>query len=143
MLSPPYVIASGSRQDFQEYLNVLYWVPSEKFYLVDDRTAEITKLAMNAFAATKISFVNELERICKTHGADEEKVMEILRLDKRCGEEYAYPNRGPYGGKCLQKDTTELKNCTSGTLLLNAVEKVNEKTKQYYKKQNTGRQGRC
>jgi len=34
----------------------------------------MTKLAMNAFAAVKISFVNEIERICKLHGADEEKV---------------------------------------------------------------------
>lgn len=133
-LNPPYVIASGSEQDFQEYLNVLHWVQAEKFYLVDDRTAEITKLAMNAFAATKISFVNELERICKIHGGDEEKVMKILRLDKRCGEEYSYPNRGPYGGKCLPKDTTELKNSTAGTFLLDAVEKANERTKEYYDK---------
>jgi UDPglucose 6-dehydrogenase len=133
MLNQPYVVVSGSTQDFEEYRNILSWIPPEKFHLVDDRTAELIKLTMNAFAATKISFVNEIERISKIHGADEEKVMAILRLDKRCGEEYAYPNRGPYGGKCLPKDVSELKNSANGSVLFDAVEEVNEKTKKQRK----------
>jgi UDPglucose 6-dehydrogenase len=132
MVDPPYVIASGSEQDFQEYVKAFHWVPAEKFHLLDDRTAEMSKLAMNAFAATKISFVNEIERICKIHGADEEKVMEILRMDRRCGPEYSYPNRGPFKGNCLPKDLSELKNSTPNTPLLDAVEKVNKRTKRYY-----------
>lgn len=138
MLNPDYVVCCGANKDFQEYVKVLYWVPADDFYLVDDRTAEIIKLAMNAYAATKISFVNEMERICRHHGGQEKLLMQILRLDKRCADEYAYPNRGPYGGKCLPKDTTELKNSTPGSILLEAVEQVNKRTKKYYaEKANT------
>jgi hypothetical protein len=76
-----------------------------------------------------------IERICKTHRADEEKVMEILRLDKRCGTEYAYPNRRPYAGRCLPKDIAELKNSTRRTYLLDAVERVNKRAKSSYDKE--------
>jgi UDPglucose 6-dehydrogenase len=129
MCNPPYLLCSGFERDIEEYKLVFYWVPVERFHIADDLTTEITKLAMNAFAATKISFVNEIERICKIHGADERKVMEILRLDKRCGSEYAYPNRGPYGGFCLPKDIAELRNSTPDSILLGAVEEVNERAK--------------
>ncbi len=132
MIAPSYVVVSGAKNDFSTYTKVLYWVPPERFHFVDDRTAEMIKLAMNAIAATKVSFVNEMERICRIHGADVEKVMEILRLDKRCGSEYAFPNRGPYGGKCLEKDIEELMNSTANTFLLEAVERVNNRTKAYY-----------
>jgi len=57
------------------------------------------------------------------------KVMEILRFDKRCGSEYAYPNRAPYGGYCLPKDTAELRNSTPNSIILGAVEDVNERAK--------------
>jgi UDPglucose 6-dehydrogenase len=129
MVDPPYLVCAGLEGDIDEYKRVFYWVPVERFHIADDRTTEITKLAMNAFAATKISFVNEIERICKIHGADEAKVMEILRLDKRCGSEYAYPNRGPYGGSCLPKDIAELSNSTPDSILLEAVEEVNQRVK--------------
>jgi UDPglucose 6-dehydrogenase len=132
MMDPAYVVVSGSKKDFLEYTHVLYWIPAERFHFVNDRVAEMIKLAMNAFAATKISFVNEIERVCRMHGADVEKVMEVLRLDKRCGSEYSFPNRGAYGGACLEKDIKELKNSTANTFLLEAVEKVNERTKAYY-----------
>jgi len=128
-LDPKFVICSGSEEDFIEFINVLYWVPTNRFYRVGERTAELTKLALNAFAATKISFVNEVERIAKLNGADISQVMEFLRLDGRCAPEYSYPNRGPYGGKCLEKDTSELRHCTSNTFLLEGVIKTNERVK--------------
>ena len=132
-LDPKFVVCSGSEEDFIEYINVLYWVPTNRFSKVGDRTAEISKLAMNAFAATKISFVNEVERICKLNGADIEMVMEFLRKDGRCAPEYSHPNRGPYGGKCLEKDTSELRHCTPNTFLLEGVIKTNERTKREQK----------
>jgi len=67
------LLCSGLEQDIDEYRRVLNWVPFERFHIADDKTTEITKLAMNAFAATKISFVNEIERTCKIHGADEKE----------------------------------------------------------------------
>ena len=129
-LDPKIIVCSGSEEDFIEYITILYWIyPTNKFYKVGDRTAEITKLAMNAFAATKISFVNEVERICKLNGADCEMVMELLRKDGRCSPEYSYPNKGPYSGKCLEKDTSELRHSTPNTFLLEGVIKTNELTK--------------
>lgn len=132
-VNPEYIICSGNEEDYLELMNIIYWVDPRKFFKMGDRTAEITKLAMNAFAATKISFVNEVERICRIHQADVEKVFEILRMDKRCGSEYATPKRGPYGGSCLVKDINELKNSIPNTWLLQAVEKVNERVKQEMK----------
>lgn len=129
MLNPSFIVVSGSDQDILAYKKILYWLPGKRFYPTDDRTAEMIKLAMNAFAATKISFVNEIERICKIYNADVQKVMEILRFDKRCAAEYSYPNRGPYGGKCLVKDIRELLHSDPNPVLFDAVEKVNERTK--------------
>lgn len=128
-VSPDHVVMSGEKEDLSIIRKAFFWVDDDKFFSVDDRTAEVVKLAMNAFAATKISFANEIRRICDEVGADAEKVMEILRQDKRCAKEYTDPTRGPYGGKCLPKDTRELMNCTNKSILLKAVEEVNEKMK--------------
>jgi nucleotide sugar dehydrogenase len=128
-----YVVMSGSEEDCSEYKKILYWIPAERFQAVDDRTAEMVKLAMNAFACTKVSFVNETERICRIQGADVEKVMEMLRLDGRCAPAYSYPNKGAYEGKCLGKDIQDLINSTRSTFL-EAVEKVNIRTRLYYRR---------
>ena len=128
-VSPDYIVMSGEEEDLSTLRQAFFWVDDNKFFIVDDRTAEVAKLALNAFAATKISFANEIRSICNEVGADAEKVMELLRQDKRCAKEYTDPTRGPYGGKCLPKDTRELMNCTIKSILLRAVEEVNEKIK--------------
>jgi len=128
-VSPDYIVISGDKEDLNTLKQAFFWISDDKFFVVDDRTAEIVKLAMNAFAATKISFANEIKNICEEVGADAVKVMKILSQDKRCGKEYADPTRGPYGGKCLPKDTRELINSVNGCVLLKAVEEVNEKMK--------------
>ena len=136
MVSVAYVVMSGSEEDCSEYKKILYWVPTECFQVVDDRTAEMVKLVMNAFACTKVSFVNEIEGICRIHGADVEKVMEMLRLDGRCAPAYSYPNKGAYEGKCLEKDIQELINSTRSIVLLKAVERVNIRTRLYYRQRS-------
>lgn len=128
-ISPQYIVMSGKKEDVDTMRKVFFWIDNDKFFDVDDRTAEITKLAVNAFAATKISFANEMKMICEEVGADVVKVMEILRHDKRCGEEYADPTRGAYDGKCLPKDIRELIASANASLLLKAVEATNEKVK--------------
>lgn len=131
-LNPKIILFSGSLDDYKEYLQVFYWSPAlNRTYRVDDRVAELTKLVMNAFASTKISFVNEIERICSIHGADVVDVMKFLRMDKRCADEYSYPLKGPYKGRCLPKDLQELMNSAEDTYLLEAVHKVNERRKGY------------
>lgn len=128
-VSPDHVVMSGEKKDLDILRQAFYWIDDSKFFLTDDRTAEVTKLTVNAFAATKISFANEIARICREVGADLEKVMEILRHNRRCAPEYTDPTRGAYGGKCLPKDTRELMNCTNKSILLKAVEELNEKVK--------------
>lgn len=126
-INPPFVIVSGKSAN--RLMDVLYWVPKEKFYVVSHDTAILTKLIMNAYAATKISFVNEIERICDKHGVNPVTVMEFLRLEGRCAEPYSHPRRGPYGGTCLPKDLIELITANPDAILLKAVHEVNEKVK--------------
>lgn len=128
-ICPDHIVMSGEEEDLKTLKKVFYWVDDTKLFFVDDRTAEITKLAINAFAATKISFANEIGIICKEVGANAEKVMEILSKNRRCAPEYTDPTRGPYGGRCLPKDTRELINCTNKSILLKSVEELNEKIK--------------
>lgn len=70
-------------------------------------TAELIKYAANAFLATKISFINELSRLCEKIGADVEELALGIGLDKRIGDKFLRPGPG-YGGSCFPKDTLAL-----------------------------------
>lgn len=132
-VSPDHVVMSGKKEDLNTLRKVFFWIDENKFFDVDDRTAEVTKLAVNAFTATKISFTNEMKRICDEVGADAEKVMGILRRNRRCAPLFTDPTRGPYGGRCLPKDTRELIEASGSSILLKAVEETNEKVKREMK----------
>ncbi len=136
-ISPDHVVMSGEKEDLDILRQAFFWVDDSKFFFVDDRTAEVTKRVINAFAATKISFTNEIAMICHEVGANAEKVMEILRQNGRCAPEYTDPTKGAYGGMCLPKDMLELINFTNKSILLKAVEEVNENVKEDTK-ENSG-----
>lgn len=70
---------------------------------MDLETAELVKLAANAFLATRISFINAMADICDASGADVTRLAEALSYDKRIGSQYMAPGLG-YGGGCLPKD---------------------------------------
>jgi UDPglucose 6-dehydrogenase len=74
----------------------------------DYLTAEIGKEAHNAFFATKVSFANQMRLIAEAGGADPERVMDIVTADSRNTTSHLDPTLGPYGGKCLPKDTEAL-----------------------------------
>lgn len=74
----------------------------------DYLTAEIGKEAHNAFFATKVSFANQMRLVCEQEGADVEAVMDIITADHRNTSSHLDPLLGPYGGKCLPKDTRAL-----------------------------------
>lgn len=132
---PQYMIAAGVYEDFLAYRDkVLHWFPNILFSDVSDSEAEIIKLAMNAFAAMKISFVNEIERLCKKFEADPVIVMGIIRKDKRCASEYSHPGKGAYEGRCLPKDILELINAWPESILFPAVHAANEQAKKEAKK---------
>ena len=74
----------------------------------DLASAEMIKLAANAFLATKISFVNEIANVCENVGADVAVVAEGMGLDRRIGADFLEAGLG-YGGSCFPKDVAALK----------------------------------
>jgi UDPglucose 6-dehydrogenase len=92
-------------------------------------TAEMIKLAANAFLATKISFINEIANVCEQTGADVLEVARGMGLDQRIGSHFLRPGLG-YGGSCFPKDVSALKQLAGNSgyhfQLLTAVIEVNE-----------------
>ena len=95
----------------------------------DVASAEMIKLASNAFLATKISFINEIANVCEEVGADVGEVAKGMGLDERIGSSFLRAGIG-YGGSCFPKDVSALKMLAGNTgyhfQLLTAVIEVNE-----------------
>jgi UDPglucose 6-dehydrogenase len=95
----------------------------------DVASAEMIKLASNAFLATKISFVNEIANVCEEVGADVAEVARGMGLDQRIGPAFLRAGIG-YGGSCFPKDVSALKMLAGNSgyhfQLLGAVIEVNE-----------------
>jgi UDPglucose 6-dehydrogenase len=95
----------------------------------DVNSAEMIKLAANAFLLTRISFINEIANVCEATGADVVKVAEGVGLDHRLGPHFLKAGIG-YGGSCFPKDSLALKQLASNSgyhfQLLAAVIEVNE-----------------
>src|SRR5215813_2974075 len=95
----------------------------------DIRSAEMVKLASNAFLATKISFINEIANVCEETGADVVEVARGMGLDNRIGPKFLQAGIG-FGGSCFPKDVTALKQLAGNSgyhfQLLNSVIEVNE-----------------
>ncbi|HEY1566693.1 MAG TPA: UDP-glucose/GDP-mannose dehydrogenase family protein [Solirubrobacteraceae bacterium] len=95
----------------------------------DIASAEMVKLAANAFLATKISFINEIANVCEETGADVLEVARGMGLDQRIGKHFLKPGIG-FGGSCFPKDVSALKQLAGNSgyhfQLLTAVIEVNE-----------------
>jgi UDPglucose 6-dehydrogenase len=95
----------------------------------DVASAEMIKLAANAFLATKISFINEIANVCEEVGADVTEVARGMGLDTRIGPSFLRAGVG-YGGSCFPKDVSALKQLAGNSgyhfQLLTAVIEVNE-----------------
>jgi UDPglucose 6-dehydrogenase len=95
----------------------------------DIASAEMVKLAANAFLATKISFINEIANVCEETGADVGEVARGMGLDRRIGDHFLRPGIG-YGGSCFPKDVSALKQLAGNSgyhfQLLTSVIEVNE-----------------
>src|SRR6187401_2414839 len=95
----------------------------------DIASAEMIKLAANAFLATKISFINEIANVCEVTGANVTELARGIGLDDRIGPKFLQAGLG-FGGSCFPKDVTALKQLAGNTgyhfQLLTAVIEVNE-----------------
>src|SRR5580765_4687845 len=95
----------------------------------DVNSAEMIKLAANAFLMTRISFINEIANVCEATGADVVSVAQGIGLDRRIGSRFLQAGIG-FGGSCFPKDSLALKQLASNSgyhfQLLSAVIEVNE-----------------
>jgi UDPglucose 6-dehydrogenase len=124
------VIGADSGHDVAgDAVQALYEPLGGEMVRTDVASAEMIKLASNAFLATKISFVNEIANVCEVVGADVAEVARGMGLDSRIGPAFLRAGIG-YGGSCFPKDVSALKMLAGNTgyhfQLLNAVIEVNE-----------------
>ena len=101
----------------------------ERFYVMDIRSAELTKYAANSLLAAKISFMNEMAAIADAIGADVEKVRAGISADPRIGSHFLNAGAG-YGGSCFPKDVRALVQTAEKAgvdpVILKSVEHRNE-----------------
>lgn len=101
-------------------------------YFMDERSAELTKYAANAFLATKITFMNEIANLCEKVGANVDSIRIGIGSDARIGKRFLFAGIG-YGGSCFPKDVQALaqtsKEFDYDFKVLTAVMDVNEKQK--------------
>jgi UDPglucose 6-dehydrogenase len=99
---------------------------------MDERSAEMTKYAANAFLATKITFMNEIANLCEKVGANVDDIRRGIGTDSRIGKRFLFAGIG-YGGSCFPKDVQALEKTSKDFgydfEILKSVMKVNEEQK--------------
>ena len=136
-MKPDRIVIGTTSERAQKLLTELYGPyvrQGNPIIFMDERSAELTKYAANAFLATKISFMNEIAQICERLGADVDMVRKGIGSDERIGKRFLFPGIG-YGGSCFPKDVKALvysaKEVKYEFQILNAVTEVNEKQKSH------------
>ena len=98
---------SQRARDLMEELYQPFMRQGNRMIYMDEKSAELTKYASNAFLATKITFMNEVANYCKEVGADVDMVRRGVGTDNRIGPRFLFPGMG-YGGSCFPKDVQAL-----------------------------------
>lgn len=123
---------SAKARKIMENLYAPYVMQGNPVLVMDERSAELTKYAANAFLATKITFMNEIANICERLGADVDLVRIGLGTDSRIGKRFLFAGIG-YGGSCFPKDVQALAHSANQVKydfkILDAVMAVNENQK--------------
>lgn len=134
-LKPERIVVGSSSERATKLMQKLYnpFVRSgNPIIIMDEKSAELTKYAANAFLATKITFMNEIANFCEKVGADVDKVRAGMGTDSRIGKRFLFPGIG-YGGSCFPKDVKALqkagKDRSYDFKILKSVIEVNEKQK--------------
>lgn len=134
-LKPDRVVVGTSSKRAEKIMEELYkpYVrQGNPIIFMDEKSAELTKYAANAFLATKITFMNEVANLCELLDADVDKVRIGIGTDTRIGKRFLFPGIG-YGGSCFPKDVQALAKSAQGVnydfALLESVMRVNEQQK--------------
>lgn len=136
-MKPDRVVIGTGSEKAKKMMNELF-IPfvrqGNPIIFMDEKSAELTKYAANAFLATKISFMNEIAQLCERLGADVDMVRKGMGSDERIGRRFLFPGIG-YGGSCFPKDVQALAKSAGEAgydfKLLEAVMLVNKKQKQH------------
>ena len=134
-LRPDRIVIGASDPRAIEVMKEIYsplYVVDTPFVLTDVASAELIKYASNGFLAVKISFINEIARLCEQMGADVHDVARGMGLDRRIGSMFLHPGPG-FGGSCFPKDTAaaaDLARQHGDRLeIIEATIRANERTK--------------
>jgi UDPglucose 6-dehydrogenase len=134
-MKPDRVVIGTSSKRAEKIMEQLYKPfvrQGNPILFMDEKSAELTKYAANAFLATKITFMNEIANFCELVGADVDKVRIGIGSDERIGKRFLFPGIG-YGGSCFPKDVQALYNSGNENNftfeILKAVMTVNEDQK--------------
>ncbi len=135
-MKPARVVVGTDDADARDVMQHLYepfMRTRPRILFMSNESAEMTKLAANAFLALKISFINEIANICERVGADINEVRLGISSDPRIGAQFLFPGVG-YGGSCLPKDVESLLHISRKAgyepLLLGATNEVNRRQRQ-------------
>ena len=124
---------NAKAKELMRYLYAPFVRTRERIQVMDARSAEVTKYACNAMLATRISFMNEMAKLCNRVGADVQHVRLGMGWDERIGSRFLFPGVG-YGGSCFPKDVKAIIATANdhgiALEILDAVERVNELQKE-------------
>ncbi|MEX1138366.1 MAG: UDP-glucose/GDP-mannose dehydrogenase family protein, partial [Bacteroidota bacterium] len=134
-IKPDRIVIGTASKEAAEVMSELYSPfvrTGNPILIMDERSAEMTKYAANAFLATKISFMNEMANLCIRTGADIDSVRKGIGSDPRIGQQFLFAGVG-YGGSCFPKDVKALARTAHEHdylfKILEAVDQVNEEQK--------------
>ncbi len=130
----PERIVIGTNSDYAKTVLTDLYKPfvrsGNPIYIMDIKSAEVTKYAANSFLATKISFMNDLSKYCEIVGADIDKIRLGMGADSRIGKRFLFAGIG-YGGSCFPKDVKALihsaEEVGAALEIVSAAQRVNRK----------------
>lgn len=138
-MKPDRIILGVAHADAEKTLRELYrplQLSSERILVMDRRSSELSKYAANSMLASRISFMNEMSRLCDAIGADIHAVRRAVGSDKRIGAAFLYSGPG-YGGSCFPKDVSALaeraKDAGVTLEVVEAAQRANESQRNYVK----------
>lgn len=109
-LNPDMILIGTNSHDLEEILREIYSKivkTNPKYCIISPLEAEITKITINGFITTKLSFANMISDVCDSIGANKDKVLDSIGSDSRIGNKYFRPGYS-FGGPCFPRDTRAL-----------------------------------